>query len=74
MGGTADQLKSKVPSPDQIFIWGDGVLLQTNTPEILEWGHSRNFEQNSGNWNVLEHGKLTKVVEKFLSDSTRLTL
>ena len=26
--------------------WGAGRELQTNIPEILECGHSRNFEQN----------------------------
>ena len=26
------------------FHWGGGGVLQTNIPEILEWGHSRNFE------------------------------
>ena len=25
---------------------GGGEVLQTNIPEILEWGHSRNFEPN----------------------------
>ena len=40
-----DQLKLKVPRSAQIFIFGGvGVVLQTNIPEILEWGHSRNFE------------------------------
>ena len=39
---TPGQLKSKVPGSAQIFIFGG--LLQTNIPEILEWGHSRDFE------------------------------
>ena len=43
-GGTPDQLKSQVPSPGHIFIFGGGGVLQTNIPEKLEWGHSRNFE------------------------------
>ena len=46
-GCTPDQLKSKVPRSGQIFIggWGWwGGVLQTNIPEILKWGHSRNFE------------------------------
>ena len=32
----------KVPISVQICMGGGGV--QTNIPEILEWGHSRNFE------------------------------
>ena len=46
-GSTPNQFESKVPSPFQIFIlggWGGGVVLQTNIPEILGWGHSRYFE------------------------------
>ena len=30
--------------PKFSFFWGEGAVLQTNIPEILEWGHSRNFE------------------------------
>ena len=45
-----DQLKSQVPRSVQIFIFSGGgrrgLVVQTNIPEILEWGHSRNFEQN----------------------------
>ena len=41
-GATPDQLKSKVPRSVQIFI-GGGVL-ETNISEILQRGHSRNFE------------------------------
>ena len=40
---TSVQLKFQVPSPDQILIFSWGIL-QTNIPEILEWGHSRNLE------------------------------
>ena len=49
-GCTPDKLKPQGPSPDQIFIsFGGGGVLQTNIPEILEWGHSRNFwTKNSG--------------------------
>ena len=37
----------KVPRSVQICIWGGGgkgVVVQANIPEILEWGHSKNFE------------------------------
>ena len=43
--GTPDPLKFQVPRSTQIFFGGGGKL-QTNIPEILEWRHSRNFEQN----------------------------
>ena len=42
-GGTPDQLKSKVARSFQISFSGEGVL-QTNIPEILEWG-TRVFQQ-----------------------------
>ena len=49
--GRGGQLKSQVPRSFQIFICvcvggggGEaGVMVQTNIPEILECGHSRNF-------------------------------
>ena len=37
-GLTSDRLKSRVPRSAQIFILGGGGVLQTNIPEILEWG------------------------------------
>ena len=56
---------TQIPSAKicQIFIfevgggWGKPVVVQTNIPEILGWGHSRNFEQN------ICQAKLTTCVE-----------
>ena len=46
-GGGPDQLNPKCQdlSKSAFSGWGGGVVVvQTNIPEILEWGHSRNFE------------------------------
>ena len=52
----------KVPRSVQICIFifggGGGVVVQTNIPEILEWGHSRNFEHKyclTTFWKPLHH-------------------
>ena len=39
-----DSTQSTKICPNPHFWWGEGVVVQTNIPEILEWGHSRNFE------------------------------
>ena len=46
-GGCPDRLNPKHQdlSKSAFFLGGgEGVVAQTNIPEILEWGHSRNFE------------------------------
>ena len=53
-GATPDQLKLKVPN-----FHGEGGVLQTNIPEILEWGHSRNFEHK---FIILEIATASKIV------------
>ena len=47
-GAGPDQLNPKFKDLSvQICIFGaGGVVVQTKIPEILEYGHSRNFEQN----------------------------
>ena len=40
--GVPEQLNPKCHDLSK-SAWG-GVVVQTNIPEILEWGHSRNFE------------------------------
>ena len=46
-GDTAISLHSlHLRSAAQMFILGWGGVLQTNIPEILEFGHSSIFEQN----------------------------
>ena len=43
-GGTLDQLKFKVPQSGQVFIFGGRGYSGHHIPQILEWGHSKNFE------------------------------
>ena len=48
-GGGPQQLNPKSQDLSKfVFLggwgWGEGVVVQTNIPEILDWGHSRNFE------------------------------
>ena len=45
-GGGVLQINSSPKCQDlpKFSFWGEGAVLQTNIPEILEWGHSRNFE------------------------------
>ena len=71
MGGTLDQLKSKVPlQSGQVFFGGaDHLKSKVPTsltifmggysghriPEILEWGHSKNFEHKILAAQILSH-------------------
>ena len=45
-GGGPDQLNPKCQDLSKSAFSGgrEGLVVQTNIPEILEWGHSRNFE------------------------------